>query len=118
VIAFPLGEPARDGDGWRIEVEVPADTEYVRGHFPGEPILPAVAQLALVAQAAAACWRTEVDLSGLVDVRFRAPVVPGDRLRLRLSPAERAGELRFRLTRGDALVSQGVVSTRGGAGDG
>ena len=112
MIDFPLLEPVRTEDGWRVAIDVPEDTDYVRGHFPGAPILPAVAQLALLSQAASTCWKREVGIGGIVDLRFRGQIVPGDQLELFLSPADVAKELRFRLLNAGRVVSQGVVETR------
>ena len=112
MIAFPLFEPTRTDDGWRVEADVPQDTDYVRGHFPGAPIVPAVAQFALLSQAASACWRQAVEIAGVVDVRFKGQVEPGQRLEVSITPHEPAEELRFRLTTGGKPVSQGVLRTR------
>lgn len=117
MIEFPLVEHARTEDGWRVVVDVPLDTDYVRGHFPGAPIVPAVAQLALVAQAVTTCWNERTHVAGVVDLRFRGRIAPGDRVELTFTPAEPAGELRFRLTNAGTLVSQGIVHARPDAHD-
>lgn len=60
---------------------------WVRGHMPGMPLMPGVVMLESVAQLCSYC-ATKYDLlgadmvgfGGLEDVRFRDPVVPGDRL--------------------------------------
>lgn len=67
--------------------DVPADPFWARGHFPGNPLMPGV----LICEAAAqlcAWFATKTGLLGnsliglgaLDEVRFRAPVRPGDRL--------------------------------------
>ena len=60
----------------------PADAPCLDGHFPGNPVVPAVAILAeLIA------W-TETELghavSGVVSARFRSPLVPGADWRITL----------------------------------
>ncbi len=60
---------------------------WVRGHMPGMPLMPGVVMLESVAQLCSYC-ATKYDLlgaemvgfGGLEDVRFRDPVIPGDRL--------------------------------------
>mgnify|MGYP000023230319 CR=1 FL=1 len=67
---------------------VSANEPFFQGHFPGRPILPGVllceafAQVAaLVALTAYPDYRDKaVYLMGLDKMRFRQPVVPGDRL--------------------------------------
>lgn len=65
------------------------DEFWVRGHFPDVPLMPGVLQCESAAQLAAYYMTTEpgsdhvgelIALGGLEEVRFRAPVRPGDRL--------------------------------------
>lgn len=65
-----------------------SDNEFwVRGHMPGMPLMPGVVMLEAVAQVCCYCSHkykllgdAVVGFGGLEDVRFREPVVPGDRL--------------------------------------
>jgi 3-hydroxyacyl-[acyl-carrier-protein] dehydratase len=60
---------------------------WVRGHMPGMPLMPGVVMLEAIAQVCCYCSHkykllgdSIVGFGGLEDVRFREPVVPGDRL--------------------------------------
>ena len=60
---------------------------WCRGHMPGMPLMPGVVMLEAVAQVCCYCSHkykllgdSVVGFGGLEDVRFREPVVPGDRL--------------------------------------
>jgi 3-hydroxyacyl-[acyl-carrier-protein] dehydratase len=60
---------------------------WVRGHMPGMPLMPGVVMLEAVAQVCCYCSHkygllgdSMVGFGGLEEVRFRDPVVPGDRL--------------------------------------
>lgn len=60
---------------------------WVRGHMPGMPLMPGVVMLEAVAQVCCYCSHkykllgdSLVGFGGLEEVRFREPVVPGDRL--------------------------------------
>ena len=64
---------------------------WVRGHFPDRPLMPGVLMCEAAAQLSAYFAKTTglaengtVGLGGLDKVRFRGPVVPGDRLVLML----------------------------------
>ena len=63
---------------------------YLRGHFPGRPIMPGVLQVEALAQVGAVCGLSHPDFAGKLalfagidDVRFKRIVVPGDTLELR-----------------------------------
>jgi 3-hydroxyacyl-[acyl-carrier-protein] dehydratase len=67
--------------------DVSEDEFWVRGHMPGMPLMPGVVMLEAVAQVCCYCSHkykllgdAMVGFGGLEDVRFREPVVPGDRL--------------------------------------
>lgn len=101
-----LGE-AETAAGWEVEIAVPADARWFDGHFPGHPILPAVAQLALVDR----LLRRFAGPGRLSAVdRFRLPqaVAPGDRLRVALTRPGDGGRVAFTLRRGEDAVSGGA----------
>ena len=93
---------------------------WVRGHMPGIPLMPGVVMLEGAAQLCSYfVQRTKlmgsqiVGFGGLEDVRFRDPVVPGDRLILlcQLTKA-RPGRMvisRFQGVVRDQLVVEGVI---------
>jgi 3-hydroxyacyl-[acyl-carrier-protein] dehydratase len=73
----------------RGRYRVPEDAWYLRGHFPGRPIMPGVLQVEALAQVGAVCGLAHPDyagrlalFAGIDDVRFRRIVVPGDVLEL------------------------------------
>jgi 3-hydroxyacyl-[acyl-carrier-protein] dehydratase len=96
------------GNGWTCRVVVAEDHPCFEGHFPGEPILPGVAHLQLVLEAARRRSGVPQTLRGVRGIRFRRVVRPGQILELHAAPEE-GGLLRFEL-RGDAgRYSDGVV---------
>ena len=65
--------------------------EFFQGHFPGKPVMPGVLQLEAMAQAGALLAyqgqpfdpaQKVIYLMSFDNVKFRRPVVPGDRLDL------------------------------------
>lgn len=95
----------------RFRAEIPPDSSLFAGHFPGRPILPGVAHLALVA---AGLGRGLLGIRGL---RLRRAVEPGEALDLLLRSPKEDGWTRFELRRGAEVVSQGTVDP-GSGGEG
>ncbi len=87
-------------------IEVPEDSRFFAGHFPGHPILPGIAHLALVAQALG-----NPPLAEVKTLKLRKPVGPGDVLDLIL---EEGDLVKFELRRGDETVSNGLIRIGGG----
>ncbi len=95
---------------------VRAEEPYFAGHFPGAPIMPGVLIIEAMAQAGALLLFRElpdresklVFFAGIDQARFRAPVFPGDDLRLEIDV------LSFRNTRskmaGKAYVGDKLVA--------
>lgn len=99
---------------------VTANEPFFQGHFPNYPIMPGV----LVVEAMAQCGgvlalremadRDEkvVLFASIDECRFRAPVTPGDQLRLELEILRRRGgivKMRGKAYVGDRLVAEAVL---------
>ncbi|WAS98104.1 AMP-binding protein [Nannocystis punicea] len=117
--AFALGEPARRDEGGaavhEVEVGVPADLAYFRGHFEGMPVLPGVAQLTALVVPQVAALRPELGpLRRAARLKFTRPIAPGDALVLRLEV--RGTNVRFSLARAGEVVTAGALEyeARGG----
>ena len=88
----------------RFRVEIPLASPLFDGHFPGHPILPGIAHLALVGRALGSVWAVR-------SVKLRRPVLPGSALDLLLGAPEDDGWVRFELRREDGAVSSGSILT-------
>ena len=91
---------------------------YLRGHFPGRPIMPGVLQVEALAQVGAVCGLSHPDHAGKLalfaqidEARFKRIVVPGDLLELRC----RITRLRGSIGKADAEASvSGELACRAG----
>lgn len=90
-----------------LRIEIPVDSPFFAGHFPGHPVLPGIAHLAFVARALG-----DGPLAEILLLKLRRPVIPGDALDLYLEEGD-DGRVRFDLRRSEEVVSSGVVR-RGG----
>jgi UDP-N-acetylglucosamine acyltransferase len=95
---------------------VTVNEEFFQGHFPRQPVMPAVLMIEALTQVASvlilergeAASTARVSLRGVNNAKFRRQVVPGDRVRLDV----RLGRSRSRLAKanGVAYVGEQVVA--------
>lgn len=100
---------AADATTARFAVTVPADLLYFQGHFPGAPILPAIAQLlTLVLDRVHFHWPDLGQPRRVARLKFMRAIDPGDEIEVHL---ERAGaEVRFTLLRQAADCTRGSLA--------
>lgn len=91
-----------DGDNAGVGIKnVTVNEPHFTGHFPGQPIMPGVLIIEAMAQTAGAITARvhSADQTRLVyfmtidEVRFRKPVVPGDRLELHVIKTKQRGNI-------------------------
>ncbi len=79
-------EPGIKASGYK---NVTTNEPFFQGHFPGNPIMPgvliieALAQLGCIAMLVKEEYKGKIGLfAGIDNVRFKKPVIPGDKLEL------------------------------------
>jgi len=97
----------RADDTTALDLFIPADLRCLRGHFPGLPVVPGVAQLDWAVKLAARHFDLPIAVANKVQIKFkRILVAPADvTLALHHRSAER--QITFEYTQGEAVVSQG-----------
>jgi 3-hydroxyacyl-[acyl-carrier-protein] dehydratase len=100
--------------------DVTRDEFWVRGHFPAVPLMPGVLMCEAAAQLSSYYTQKHnlleaqvIGFGGMEDVRFREPVVPGDRLviaveRVRVRPKAMI-ICRFQGLVRESIVVDGVI---------
>ena len=89
---------------------------YFQGHFPGQPVMPAVYSLECIAQAGAFLLLNTLEeplkknafISAIDKARFRQPVLPGDQLRIEVTIAKR--KLNICRFQGNCFVNNTLVA--------
>jgi 3-hydroxyacyl-[acyl-carrier-protein] dehydratase len=105
------------------EVEFNGDEEFLRGHFPGNPIVPGVILVEACAQAAGLALAERSDtaptaarppsLAKIRAMRFRAPVRPRELLEIEAlvtTRFENNGVVEVVVRRGATIVAEGEVA--------
>jgi 3-hydroxymyristoyl/3-hydroxydecanoyl-(acyl carrier protein) dehydratase len=94
------------GERHQSTFSVPADHPSLPGHFPGSPVVPGVVVLDLVLKTSELWRQRAMNVTGLRQVKFHAPLLPQERADVTL---ELEGDaLAFRVTRGEQIIAAGT----------
>ena len=105
-----LDEVTQEGEYAHGKYLVPADAWFLRGHFPGNPVVPGVIQCEILAQSACILLADEMRqgklpmYTGLNNVRFKSPVKPGDLFETRCRITRSKGPFYF--AEGEGFVGE------------
>jgi 3-hydroxyacyl-[acyl-carrier-protein] dehydratase len=92
-----------------LRVHVLPDGPRFEGHFPGKPVLPAVAQLCdLILPRIELAWPDLPALTGAPRMKFSRVIAPGDHLTLTLRRDD-ARTVRFELRHADGPCATGTL---------
>ncbi len=100
---------------------VTVNEPFFEGHFPDEKVMPGVLQIEAMAQAGCIFFYYSKNLFGKkliyylgkVNAKFHAPVVPGDQLRIEITPLKllaKAGIFKSKGFVGDKMVIEAEVA--------
>ena len=98
-----------DPPAHKATVSVPADSPWFDGHFPGRPVLPGIAQLAMVQDLLSKVLGGG-RIGALRRVRFKHAVGPEAKLTVVTRPqGDGLREVNFRILEGETLVCGGTA---------
>jgi 3-hydroxymyristoyl/3-hydroxydecanoyl-(acyl carrier protein) dehydratase len=95
------------------ELRIPPESQWFSGHFPGQPILPGIAQLALVRDTVSQACGRSVAVSEFSRIKFKKMITPGKFLRIMAIPKKGPGDAYiFRILIEDEVVCSGNLTLR------
>lgn len=86
------------GETLLAEAVFPADLPVFTGHFPGRPVVPGVAYIALVQAAYEQALAQKIRLVAVERCKWKTPTVPGERLLLTATAAVIGTQQRIKAT--------------------
>jgi 3-hydroxymyristoyl/3-hydroxydecanoyl-(acyl carrier protein) dehydratase len=93
------------------DIRVPPDSPWFCGHFPGEPILPGIAQLGMVFEAISQCSDHSLSIASISRVRFKQMIRPNEPLRIIATPQrDPIGCYVFRIMVEEEMICSGVMT--------
>ncbi len=90
-------------------VRIEADSPWFAGHFPGNPILPGIAQLHMIARLIMRSQDGAFALARLSRVKFKNIVRPGEYLDIRVTAGNKDNLYSFTITRDEKEVCSGML---------
>jgi 3-hydroxymyristoyl/3-hydroxydecanoyl-(acyl carrier protein) dehydratase len=97
------------------EVAFPGESPWFEGHFPQEPVLPGIAQVAVIHDLIRRTCGQDLPLREISRIRFKRKISPSDRLTITITPKGGSGDAyRFRMTCKDEPVCSGFLKVGSG----
>ena len=113
VFSFDPVSQSEDGETLTGRCLVAADLPFFNGHFPGLPLMPAVAQIEMIHALLEehADWKSVI--CGGSRLKFTGRIQPDDKLTIRLQRST-SGDISFSIENKDTVVSKGILQLAGG----
>jgi 3-hydroxymyristoyl/3-hydroxydecanoyl-(acyl carrier protein) dehydratase len=114
VTVFSFDSVSQSGDGETLTGHclVTADMPFFKGHFPGLPLMPAVAQIEMIRALLEKHTGWNATIAGGSGLKFSGRIQPDDQLTIRLQRRS-SGDISFNIENSDTLVSKGVLQLAG-----
>ena len=102
-----------DRDRGKISAEIccPHDFQAFDGHFPGQPVLPAVIQLVLVRILVADLLQVPLETVKTGRIKFKGMITPDEKIQIQVTVEEidQCWKADFKLRKLEAIVASGTI---------
>lgn len=92
-----------------MEVDTNASSSWYSGHFPDDPVLPGIAQIAMAFEAVKHLRGEDVKVTEVKKIRFKQIIRPNDRLLITVSPGK-GHAYKFSILLKGELACNGILS--------
>ena len=91
----------------RARVTTEADSPWFAGHFPGDPVLPGIAQLHMVSESILKTVKQDLAVQSLSRIKFKKLIRPGNILDILIETGKKENSYSFRITSEQQEVCSG-----------
>ena len=106
-----------DAEKASADVYIPAESAWFSGHFPGNPVLPGIAQLGMVYEVIRHALDRPVKVVEISRVKFKKMILPEDRLTVTAAPRSGdSGPYAFRIVQNEELICSGTMTVEADSG--
>ncbi len=98
-----------DDGGVTAQVSTSSDSPWFSGHFPGDPVLPGIAQLDMVVECIEQATGKRLLVQGLSRVKFKKLIRPGDVLDIQATVGKSEKSFNFQIINNDRPVCSGKL---------
>ena len=108
----------RDQGTISAELSCPPDFPAFAGHFPDQPVLPAVMQLLVVRMLAAELLQAPLETVRTGKMKFKGMIQPDEKIQIRVAVDKIDGQWHtvFKLSKLESVVSSGDIYFKGRLG--
>jgi 3-hydroxymyristoyl/3-hydroxydecanoyl-(acyl carrier protein) dehydratase len=100
-----------DSGEWRAEARVPKDSSWFVGHFPGDPILPGIAQMGMAFETVSRVLGEGIRVSRFNRIKFKKIIRPGDCLEIVIQAKKDVpGLYAFQIMTGGEIACSGTMA--------
>ncbi|MBU1137948.1 MAG: hypothetical protein KKD01_07165 [Proteobacteria bacterium] len=99
-----------DDDAIVAQVTTDQQSPWFSGHFPGDPILPGIAQLKMVTDVIGKALEKDLHLIGLTRIKFKKLIRPGVVLDIHAISGKQENNYSFRITSNQENVCSGTLT--------
>ena len=100
----------RNDDTITAQVTTDEQSPWFSGHFPGDPILPGIAQLKMVTDVIGKALEKDLYLAGLTRIKFKKLIRPGVVLDIDAVTGKQKNSYSFRITSNQENVCSGTLT--------
>ena len=100
---------ATEGETWDFRGRIEEDSPFFEGHFPGNPVLPAIAQLHLLLGLMRRNVSSTLSIVEIQALRLQHPIRPGDEIEVSVAGSPGADSTAFSIQCGGRIASRGRV---------